>query len=79
MRVANKLRALRTEGGFSLRALSSILTDAGAKVSYPAINHWEAGRSLPSASVLVAYADVFDLKLGPLVRLVVAEKRRAKV
>ena len=59
---SKKVKLLRTERGFSLGELAKRMErDAGRSISRSAIQNWEAGRSLPSLSNLMALAQVLDI------------------
>lgn len=51
--------------------------DEAAKLGLkqPAVSAWESGRSYPTPENLVEIADLLDLDLGELVRLIAAEAR----
>lgn len=64
------------------KALPEPLTQEGLgerlKVGQPAISAWEAGDTYPEMDKLEDLAQVLELDLGELVRMIAAERRAAR-
>ena len=63
-RLGEKLRVLRTQRGYSLRQLASILEVK----SYSHLAEIESGKSKPSVDLLVQLADLYEVSTDQLLR-----------
>jgi transcriptional regulator with XRE-family HTH domain len=63
-RLGEKLRALRKQGGLSLRDLATILEVS----SYSHLSEIESGKSKPSVDLLLKMADYFNVTTDQLLR-----------
>ena len=61
IRIGNTLKSLRLQNGFSIKALSSILTEFDYPVSIKTIYKWESDKIIPDIKSLNMLAKIYNV------------------